>query len=239
MCLILINLGRADEGRPYIKAALAANPSDPTAQYLLQQLGDPDTQPRIIFEKASGKLIISEELLNKPAVDLAVMITAAVLKAHPAEAQEMLQSIVEEKGLDFAQRVAEIVFPGSVRKPEEQNHFEKAEELFKARLLPEAIEEYKLAIAADRDHAMAYMGIGDCYYHLGQFNLATAFFEESVLIQPNHSTFLFLGDAHLKAGRMEKAIRAYEQALELNPSYEIARQQLRDVREQMREKRYA
>ena len=163
-----------------------------------------------------------------------MMITAALLRANPDEAEGVLQSIAEEKGLDYAQRVAAMAFPGSAQE-RELSHFEKAKKLFGAQYLAEALEEYKLAIAVNRDHAGAYMGAGDCYYHLGQLNLAAAFFEESVAIQPSPSTLRFLGDAHRRAGRMEKAIQAYEQALELDPSYELVTRQLHIIQEHMKE----
>jgi tetratricopeptide (TPR) repeat protein len=116
----------------------------------------------------------------------------------------------------------------------EQTHLEKAEALFRARKLPEALAEYKLAIKENADNAAAYMGAGDCHYHLGQLNLATAFFEESIAIEVRPSTLRFLGDAHRKSGRIQAAIRAYERALEVDPSYEIARQQLEAVRQNVK-----
>lgn len=229
--IIYFRLNQPDLARPSLRAALAADPSDFLAQRVLDEIERSNPQPGIVFDKESGTLAISEGLLANSDADLTTMITVTLLKGNPEQAQEILQSIAETNGLAYAQHLAELAFPQAATDTE-ASHYDKAAKLFHAGSLPEALSEYKLAIAEDRDNASAYMGAGDCYYMMGQLNVATAFFEESIAIRPDHTTLTFLGDAHRKAGRREDAIRAYEQALKLNPNYALARQALSFMQEQ-------
>ena len=227
--IVHIHLKQPDLARRYLKAALVKDPSDYLAKEALENIGASDVQPVMAFDKESGTLTISGDM--PPGADMGMMILATLLKANPGQSQQILNDVAKTEGPAYAQRVNELAFPSPPRKSE-PSHFDKAQELFRARRYSDALKEYKFAIDADRDHALAYMGAGDCFYHLGQLNLATAFFEESIAIQPHPSTLRFLGDAHRKSGRTDEAIRAYEQALELNPNYEIARQQLSLMRKQ-------
>ena len=209
----------------YLKAALVQDPSDYLAKRVIEDIGAAKAQPAMTFDKESKTLTISDAILDNPSADMGMMILATLLKANPENAQEVLQGVARTEGPAYAQRVFELAFP-SAPEEKEPSHFDKAQELFGARRLPEALNEYRLAIKEDRDHALAYMGAGDCYFHMGMLNLAAAYFEESIAIEPSPATLTFLGNAHRKSGRTDEAIQSYEQALKLNPNYELARQHL-------------
>lgn len=213
----------------YLKAALVQDPSDYLAKRVLEVIESAQVQPAMTFDNESKTLTISDAILDNPSADMGMMILATLLKANPENAQEVLQGVAKTEGPAYAQRVFELAFP-SAPQEKEPSHYDKAQEHFRAKRLPEALNEYKLAINEDRDHAMAYMGAGDCYYHMGKLNLATAYFEESIEIEPSPSTLTFLGNAHRKSGRIDEARQSYEQALKLNPNYELARQHLSAMR---------
>ena len=211
--------------RRYLKAALVRDPSDYLAKRVLEDIEATQVQPAMTFDQKTKTLTISDAILDNPSADMGMMILSTLLKANPENAQEVLQGVARTEGPAYAQRVFELAFPSAPRQ-KEPSHFDKAQELFRTKQLPEALSEYRLAIKDDRDHALAYMGAGDCYYHMGMLNLATAYFEESIAIEPSPATLTFLGNAHRKSGRIDEAIQSYEQALKLNPNYELARQHL-------------
>jgi tetratricopeptide (TPR) repeat protein len=142
----------------------------------------------------------------------------AIAPSHP-----IAQSIIKRTGLAS----------GAVPSRAPATHLEKAEALFSARRLPEALVEYQRAIADAPDNASAYLGAGDAHYFMGKPHLAAAFFEESVAIAPRAPTLFFLGNAYAKCGDLDKAARAYERALEVDPDYGLARQRLQALRTQL------
>jgi tetratricopeptide (TPR) repeat protein len=107
-----------------------------------------------------------------------------------------------------------------------QWHLDRAEAHFGAGRWDEAKDEYRQALEADPDMAQAYMGWGDVYYRTGQYHLAIAYFEESLVINPTPPVYYFLGDAYSYVGKTKRAIAAYRQALKLNPNYNPARARL-------------
>jgi tetratricopeptide (TPR) repeat protein len=232
---VYLNLGDFGAARRYFQAAAEADPSDPLPATVLKQLENHGAEPLVLYDPASKQLQIDEGLLSRPPDEVSMIITATLLRADPEGAAALLQSIAEERGLEYARRLAEMAFPPATKR--DPSHQDKAEQLFAARKIPEALEEYRLAIAENRDDAFSYMGAGDCYYHMGRFSLAAAFFEESVAIQPRPSTLRFLGDAYRKTGHLKKAASAYEQAVQLDPSYTVAKEQLAVLRKHMEQGR--
>ncbi|MEO8598185.1 MAG: tetratricopeptide repeat protein [Candidatus Solibacter sp.] len=228
---VYINLSDFPAARHYLEAAAAADPSDALAATMLKSLGSRGAGPSIAYDPKTKQIQISQEMLNLPPDEMGRMLLVAMLKGNPQTAPELLQSIAQEKGVAYAQRLAEMAFPQAAAAA--HTHYDRAEQFFATRQIDKALPEYKLAITDNRNAPGPYMGAGDCYYHMGQFNLAAAFFEESVAIRPNPSTLRFLGDAHRKAGRMPQALAAYEQAVELDPSYAPAAEQLRTLKQQM------
>jgi tetratricopeptide (TPR) repeat protein len=232
LAAVLIQLQEVDAAREHARAALSLDPTDPLAKQILTQAGDPEAENvrPISFDKATGQLSIPEELLSQPGLDLGIPIAAALVRAHPEQAEALLADLARDNGVAYAKQVAQLAYH-SPTLAVATTHFEQAEALFAKKKMPESLREYTLAIEENLQKAAAYTGAGDCYYMMGKMNLAAAFFEESIAIEPKATTLRFLGDAYQRSNRLEAAARAYEQALELNPSYDAARQQLQLVRQ--------
>jgi tetratricopeptide (TPR) repeat protein len=73
------------------------------------------------------------------------------------------------------------------------------------------------------------MGWGDVYYRTGMYQLAIAYFKESIIIKPMPPTYRFLGDSYARIGKRKQAEEAYRQALNLDPNYDGARASLQQL----------
>lgn len=178
----------------------------------------------VSFDPESGTMTIGGDISSAPPGAMAEMMMAAIITGSPDKAEKLLKAVAEDKGADAAQRVAAMAFGGSDTQSEA--HLQKAEKLFAARKLPEAIEEYKLAIAENPEEWLPYMGLGDTYYQMGEFHTAAAYFEESLAIQPYAPTYRYLGDAYLRTEQLDKAIRAYQSSVKTDPNYAPAKRAL-------------
>jgi tetratricopeptide (TPR) repeat protein len=199
-------------------------PESPEVQRALMLLS-PAEIPGVGF--SNGTLQIDPQLFALGEQHTAVLITAAIVRSRPEAANEMMRAIEAEKGREFSEEVQQYLFPIHFRLPKQSGSaLERAEALFQAARYEDARAEYLVAAMNRQDKGRALMGIGDCYYQQGKFNLAAAYFEESVLLSPDPSTNLFLGDAHTRAGRFEAAKAAYRATLDLNPQHPTARARL-------------
>jgi tetratricopeptide (TPR) repeat protein len=221
----LLHQDRFDAALSAFGRAVDAEPKDFNAAHLLRTLS-PGEIPGVTFDRKTGTMYVEPDLLSASGPDLvAVHMTAAIVRADPSQAESALAAIETEKSPEFMQAVRQLLFPVLLER-QRQSSFQKAEALFQARRFDAAIAEYWRAIEEAPENNLAYMGIGDCYYRTGKFNLAVAFFEESLEVAPHVSTYRFLGDAHRRCGRLAPARSAYQAAIALNPKYEPARQQL-------------
>ena len=59
--------------------------------------------------------------------------------------------------------------------------------------------QYQAAIKLDHDSELAYLGLGDAHYRLGEYHLAIAYFSESIAVRPTPQGHRFLGDAICRA----------------------------------------
>lgn len=102
--------------------------------------------------------------------------------------------------------------------------FERADELFhKDKNYPEAMKLYRqvhdkcphLGLAAE-----ALMMVGLCHYHLGQYDAETQTYEELISQYGQARNFcavyFFLGQAYMKRGQNDKALKAFEDCLTAN-----------------------
>ena len=80
------------------------------------------------------------------------------------------------------------------------------------------------------------MGWGDAHYQKGEFQLAIVYFEESVALQPYAPTYRYLGDAYMNVGQIDKAIKAYQCAVDTDPYYAPAEEALRIAQNYKKEK---
>jgi len=182
-------------------------------------------QVNVAYDPSLKSLFIDPDVLESDPEQLSIQLMAAIIKGNPANANSLLESIREEKGEETYCKVMAMIEPPPQQEPGAEN-FERAEQFFKARRFHEAIAEYKLAIATNPQHWRAYMGLGDTYYMMGQFNLAATYFEESVQIQPTAPTYRYLGDAYMHIRNLEKAIQAYQNSVKADPSYTPAQKAL-------------
>lgn len=214
----------------YLGRALSVDPNNPGAKNFIREVPPPD----VYLDQETKQLVVSEEILKKKSPDeMADLMMAAMITSLPNQADELLQSIAQDQGEAAAARVRGIAFgvvPGSNLAEAEMSHFDRAEQYFALRKMPEAIKEYELAIEEDPSNAHAYMGLGDVYYMQGKYETALSYFEESIAVQPMAFTYRFIGDAYQHLSFPDKAIDAYENALKLDPNYSTARQALEDLR---------
>jgi tetratricopeptide (TPR) repeat protein len=106
----------------------------------------------------------------------------------------------------------------------------RAEEMFRQRRFRDSIPEYQEAIRLDPEMHLAHLGLGDAYYNLGEYQLATAHFGESLAIRPTPQGHRFLGDAiRMSSGDLRRARRCYEDALAMDPAYRGAQKALEDI----------
>jgi adenylate cyclase len=82
----------------------------------------------------------------------------------------------------------------------------------------EAIVEYEIALASDRNLALAIFGIGICKVMTGSVEEAVQTFEQSIRLDPhNVYRYLWLGLSHLLQSRVDEAIRWLEKARSISP----------------------
>lgn len=219
------------EAQRHLKIALNLNPDDAMARQALDAI----PKASVSYDPKCKSIAIGGDMMSSSPEDLAEAFMVAIVAGNPDRADELLKSIADEKGEEVAKRVASKALVASGRQSrfvgEAQTHFIKAEQLFADRQFKEAIEEYKKTIEAEPNNARAYMGLGDCYYIMGDFNLAASYFEESVAIEPVASTYRYLGDAYMGKGQLDKAINAYQSAVDTDPNYEPAKIVLRKALE--------
>jgi tetratricopeptide (TPR) repeat protein len=149
-----------------------------------------------------------------------------VLGSGPEKGMELLGDI-QLKEPDLYQEVV-LLLPQYARPlPPGAEEHGRAEELFAQFKFREAIVEYKAAIKLNHDNELAYLGLGDAHYRLGEYHLATAYFSESIAIRPTPQGYHFLGDA-IQQGRGDRrrARQCYVEALALDPGYQGAREKL-------------
>ena len=92
---------------------------------------------------------------------------------------------------------------------------------------------FRELIARDPQNASACHNLGSVLYKLGRFDESAISYRESLRLRPNSaSTYLHLGYAHREAGRIQEATAAWEEALKLSPEDPLAKDLLRQAREQ-------
>ncbi|WP_328363862.1 CHAT domain-containing tetratricopeptide repeat protein [Streptomyces sp. NBC_00445] len=108
-----------------------------------------------------------------------------------------------------------------------EEHFKAGERYFGTGRLDDAEREYEAAIALDPDHGYAWHCLGDVWYLRRKYDLAQAYCEESVAIQPSAQGLWLIGECLRSGGAGAHRARAYYQkALALDPDYGAARKAL-------------
>lgn len=95
-----------------------------------------------------------------------------------------------------------------------------------------AVEEYKLALLADADNALAWNSLGVCMAGLGRHDEARGHFCEALKRTPDDPALAYnLGVACQRLGDFTEACARYRQCLSLSPSHLFARLRLGQIAE--------
>ena len=99
--------------------------------------------------------------------------------------------------------------------------------------IQEAIAECKRAIEVDPDFGNPYNDIGAYLIGLKRFDEAIPWLEQAITAkryEPRHFPYFNLGRAYLAKGAINRARELFQQALEIEPRYTLARQALESIR---------
>jgi tetratricopeptide (TPR) repeat protein len=221
---VLYMQGELAKAESHFRRALELDPEEASAQYGLRNIDNEKPAGAVHFK--DGTLTLSGDIENVEPGELAAAMTAAILAANPENMAAGLEEIAQSDP-QLAQKVTQLLRQQGVLEPVSEpasvQHYRRAEQFFGEGQFQEAVREYSLAVEADPDFAEAYMGWGDVYYRIGMYQLAIAYFEESIIIEPMPPTYRFLGDSYAHVGKRKQAEEAYRQALNLDPNYGGAR----------------
>ncbi len=84
--------------------------------------------------------------------------------------------------------------------------------------LKKAIAEYEEALKVSPSHPKAHLLLGMTYANLGDFEKAEKSLLASIKIQPSYEGFHTLGLVYANKSDLAKAIEAFENALQINPT---------------------
>jgi Flp pilus assembly protein TadD len=94
--------------------------------------------------------------------------------------------------------------------------------------------EFQRALAIRPGYGPALAGLGEVHFELGQYNIAAAKLRAATRAVPGSvRTWVLLGNAYFRAGRIKAAKRAYERALKLRPGHAEAKRNLKLVRKRL------
>jgi Tfp pilus assembly protein PilF len=99
--------------------------------------------------------------------------------------------------------------------------------------IEEAIAECMLAIEVDPDFGNPYNDIGSYLIGLERYDEAIPWLDRAIAAKrydPRHFPYFNLGRAYLAKGLINRARENFEQALEIEPRYTLARQSLASLR---------
>jgi CHAT domain-containing protein/tetratricopeptide (TPR) repeat protein len=176
------------------------------------------------------KLQVSEDLFELPEVQQQAHLTAAIVAGTPDGEQLLRETFDRDRSLGEA--VARLLGLRVLTPTQAsaQAALNRGEEHFQQRRFAEAAVAYAEALQLVPDHAPALLLLGDAHFAMREYDLARAYFEESVKIEDNPQAWRFLGDA-VRGGvdDVERARACYLKALELDPGYGGAREALQHL----------
>jgi Tfp pilus assembly protein PilF len=99
--------------------------------------------------------------------------------------------------------------------------------------IQDAISECKCAINVDPDFGNPYNDIGAYLISLGRYDEAIPWLEQAKSAkryEPRHFPYFNLGRIYLAKGLIKRAREEFQQALEIEPRYTLARQAIESIR---------
>jgi adenylate cyclase len=154
---------------------------------------------------------------------------ALALDPHSVEAQlrlanqlvaRVLDQMTDTAAADIA-RADELIGQASAASPNDwRAHFVKGQLLRAQRRCSEAILEYEVVLAANRNMVNALSNLGRCKMRLGLIGEGVSFQEQAIRLSPRdpamHNWYFRIGEAHLMQSRTEEAIVWLEKSRSLN-----------------------
>jgi adenylate cyclase len=120
-----------------------------------------------------------------------------------------------------AEALAEQALAASPRSP--LAHYAKGQVLRVQKRYDEAIPEYEIAIALDRNSVRAYAHIGQCKLFGGSMEEAIALVEQAIRLSPRDpeigTLYFRIGEAHLLQSRTDEAVIWLEKARNATPAH--------------------
>lgn len=164
-------------------------------------------------------------------LDEALPLLLAVIDADPShlDAHHKLGLLFMKKG-EFSQ--AELYFSQLVNLKQDPIYFSNlGAALYQQQRLVEAAEAYENAIALDDKRAERLQSLAQVYYELGDDEKALHYFERAARRKPKDTDLkLILADYYERLVRLEDAIAALENILELDPYNDELKNRLALVR---------
>jgi TolB-like protein len=160
---------------------------------------------------------------------------ALALAPHSVEAQRLLVGALANRVLDRMTdslvadlaRAEALISEALLAAPlNPRVHYARAELLRVVRRNQEAIPEYKMAIASNRNWADAFAGLGWCKFWIGSFEEAIALHEEAMRLSPRDPLIGYwyhrIGMVHLLQSRIQEAIPWLEKGRSAIPTFPLA-----------------
>lgn len=114
-------------------------------------------------------------------------------------------------------------------------HFDLAGTHYITGLFDEAIKEYEIVLELNPQSVISLNNLGNIYFDQGETDKAIEYYKKAIAINPNFApAYNDLGNAYHHLGKREEALIEYKKALTLDVDFNLARQNLRLVEEELK-----
>ena len=167
--------------------------------------------------------------LHRYAEAIDLLERALLLDPHSVEAQSYLASALTVRGgstyaadIERAEGLIKEALATSPLDP--MAHYARAQLLRAQRRWSEAILEYEVAIASNRNWATAYANIGDCKLWIGSLEETIPLEQQAIRLNPRDPNigywYEWIGNVHLLESRTDEAIAWFEKARNADPGFD-------------------
>jgi tetratricopeptide (TPR) repeat protein len=161
------------------------------------------------------------EQQNKSADALPHLQKATEIDPNNADALNSLSRCLAQSGqIDQAMKAVRRVLELDPGHP--FANFNLGNALMQQRKIPEALDHFVQAVKSKPDFADAHSQLGTCLAMSGHVGDALPHFVEAARLKPNPATFLSIGMASAQSGKFNEAVKAYKEALRMNPDFVAA-----------------
>ena len=163
--------------------------------------------------------------------ELALALDPQSVEAQSRLAQQLsgrvLEGLTDTRAADLTRAEALIAQALATSPHDPQAHYAKGQLLRAQGRCAEAIPEYELALAANRNWAYALSHIGRCKTYLGLLEEAIAVQQQAIRLSPRDpcidNFYSRIGEAHLLQSHIHEAIIWLEKARSANPALPVPR----------------